>query len=214
MNQIAVGHYEQDGGLVYIPIGFIPDYLLLCDLGADTAIVFYHWWERQEDDEASGKQEGVSVTEGVTANLADSGGITAYDTGTEAPTVNSWTTARSTAATARTATANGTFIKPTTSGLLDTGEAADISLVFECVTAGTGGSSEPAWNPSVGENTVDGSTVWECIPEPTVRKGYKGVAVAAALQTDGQEMYYLGFQADSSEDLGDSGDWTDGVYGT
>lgn len=214
MGQIAVGHYEQDGGLIYLPLGFVPDYLMLVDFHTDTNIVFYHWWERMEDDQASGKQEGISVTEGVTANLADAGGITAYDSGTEIPTVNSWTQARSTAATARTATANGTFIKPTTSGTLDTGEAADVHLIFECVTAGTGGSSEPAWNPAVGENTVDGSTVWECIPEPTQRAGYKGVCIAAALQTNGQEMYFLALQADNSEDLGDVDGWSSGIYGT
>ena len=211
MSQIKTGHFEQDGGAVYVPVGFIPSYLMFVDFHTSTNIILYHWWSAMEDDMASGAQEGFSVAEGVTARLADDGGFDAYNTGTESPTVTDWTQAVSTAATARTATAPGTFVKPTTSGTIDTGEDADRSLVFECVTAGTGDSSEPSWNPTIGGNTTDGSTVWQCVAEPTLRKGYQGFSVAAALMTDGQEAFFLAIQADEDIDYGDSADWASGI---
>lgn len=208
MNQIVTAHWEQDGGLVYIPFGFVPDYCMLVDINTDTNIIFYHWFEAMEDDQATGYQEGISVTEGVTANLADAGGITAYDSEAAHPTVNSWTQARSTAATARTATADGTFIKPATTA------KGDKSAIFECVTAGTGAATEPDWDtdaPGIGDQLTDGSTVWERVNEPLVRKGYEGITVAAALQTNGQEMFALAIQADRSLDMGDVDGWADGI---
>ena len=211
MGQIKTGHFEQDGGAVYVPVGYVPNYLLLVDYHTSTNIILYHWWSEMETEEAANAQEGFSVAEGVTARLADDGGIAAYNSGSEGPTVTAWTTAVSTAATARSATAAGTFVKPSTSGTIDTGETADRSLIFECITAGTGGSTEPTWNPAVGGQTVDGSTVWETVVEPTVRKGYQGFSIAAALMTDGQEAYYLALQADNDVNLGDSSLWTSGI---
>jgi len=208
MPQIVTAHWTQDGGLIYVPFEFIPDYVLLVDFHTDTNIILYHWFEAMEDDQATGKQEGFSVTEGVTANLADDGGIVAYDSEAAHPTVTAWTQAVSTAATARTATADGTFVKPATTS------KGDKSAIFECVTAGTGAATEPNWDddaPGIGDQLTDGSTVWERVNEPLVRKGYQGICIAAALQTDGQEMYALAIQADRSMDLGDVDGWTDGI---
>ena len=208
MPQIVTAHWTQDGGLIYVPFDFIPDYVMLVDFHTDTNIIFYHWFEAMEDDQGTGKQEGLSVTEGVTANLADDGGIVAYDSEAAHPTVQSWTQARSTAATARSATADGTFIKPATTS------KGDKSAIFECVTAGTGAATEPNWDtdaPGIGDQLTDGSTVWERVNEALVRKGYEGIRIAAALQTDGQEMYALALQADRSMDLGDVDGWASGI---
>jgi len=210
MNQIRVGHYEQDGEDVYLPLGFVPDYIRLVDFHTDTNIIVYEWWERMQDDQATGKQEGISYTEGVTANLADDAGIQAYDTGSQAPTIGEWTA--STAYTARSATANGSFVKGTTSGTNNLGQDVDREAIFECVTAGTSGTTEPTWPTAPGENTAsDNGVVWQLVTEPTFRGGYQGVLIADNIQTDGQEMYYLAIKADDSRDHGDVSGWSGGV---
>lgn len=208
MPQIVTAHWTEDGELIYVPIGFVPDWVRLVDFHTDTNILVYEWFEAMEDDQASGKLEGISYTEGVTANLADDGGIVAYDSEAAHPTVNPWTTARSTAATARTATADGTFISPATSS------KGDKSAIFECVTAGTGSATEPSWDtdaPGTEDQLLDGTTVWERVNESLVRKGYQGIRIAAALQTDGQEMYMLAIQSDRSADFGDVDGWASGI---
>lgn len=206
MNQILVGHFEADGALIYLPIGFIPDYFKLVEFHTNTNIIFYEWWRRMEQDQASGKLEGISITEGVTANLADSGGIVAYDSGSQAPTIATW--AASTAYTARTATADGSFVRPTTSS------TTDRDAIFECVTAGTSGSTEPTWPAGTGEQSAsDNGVIWERVNEPLRRAGYQGVRIAAALMTDGREYYYLALQADDAYDHGDVVGWSGGVYG-
>jgi hypothetical protein len=209
MGRIKVGHFEPDGSDVYIPVGFIPSYVRLVEMGATNPIC-YEWWSSQETDEASGSQEGMIDTGGTKTKAADAGGIVAYDTGTEGPTINDYTVARSTAATARTASAAGTFLRPSTTGTIKDGSAADRHLVFECVTAGTG-SAEPTWPTAVGEQVTDGTTVFELVVEPTLRRGYQGFFVPTALMTDGQEMYYVALEADSDVDHGDVTSWGSGI---
>ena len=208
MSQIVTAHFEVDGGIIYVPIGFVPSYLMLCQVDTDTYIIFYHWWSAMEDDAATGYQEGISVTEGVTANLADAGGITTYDSESASPTVTAWTQAVGSAATARTATAAGVYVKPATTS------KGDKSAIFECVTDGTSAATEPDWDddaPAIGDQVMDGTTLWERVDTPLVRKGYKGICIAAALCTNGDEMYMLAMDADRDVDLGDVDGWTDGI---
>lgn len=204
-NQIKVGQFIQDGGLVNLPLGFVPDYIEFANRDL-TNTVFTKWWKLMETNDISGSQEGIAIADGGgTTDLADAGGITAYDTGTQTPTIEEWTEARSTAATARTATAPGTYIKPTVSS------SADRGSVFECVTAGTGDSAEPTWPDADGENVTDGTTVWKKVNVSLQRGGYQGVVIAAAIQTDGQLMYYFALMADQAVVHGDVDGWTDGV---
>lgn len=205
-NQIKIGHFEQDGGLVNLPVGFIPDYIKLVDFSTNGNIDIFEWWREMERHLASGLQEGFSIKEGTTARLADAGGITAYSTGSQTPTIEEWTEARSTAATARTATAPGTYIKPTVAN------AADRGSIFECVTAGTGASTEPTWPDSDGENVTDNSVVWQKVNVSLQRGGYQGVIIAAAVAANnGTEMFYFAFRTVDSVDHGDVDGWTDGV---
>lgn len=209
---IKVGHYEQDGGLVYIAVGFEPSRVLLIDFHTSTNIIFYWWFSMMEEDMASGAQEGISVAEGVTARLADDGGIVKYNSGTQLPSIAEW--AASTAYTARSATANGSFVKGgTASTSLDVdGNAVDRNAIFECVTAGTSGSSEPAWPVANGANSAsDNGVVWQKVAEPEYRGGYQGFRVAAALQTDGQEAFYEAVKASAEVDHGDVAGWASGV---
>lgn len=210
MNQIKVGHFEQDGGLINLPLGFIPDYIRLVDFHTDTNIDIYEWWRRMEQDQGTGKQEGFSILEGVTANLADAGGITAYNTGAQSPASGTgagqlaqWVA--STSYTARTATAAGSYVKPTVASATDRG------AVFECVTGGTSGSTEPTWPDAVGGQVLDSTPVWERVDLSLQRGGYQGVVIAAALMVDGQEMYYLALQANQVVDHGDVDGWGSGI---
>ncbi|KKM81307.1 hypothetical protein LCGC14_1331100, partial [marine sediment metagenome] len=101
--------------------------------------------------------------------------------------------------------APGTYVNPTVSS------SADRGSIFECVTAGTTGSTEPTWPDSIGENVTDNSMVWKRVDKSLQRGGYQGVIIAAAVQTNGQLMYYLAIQSDQSVVHGDVDGWTDGI---
>ena len=212
MNNIRVGHYTQDGSLIYLPLGFIPSRITLTDFHTNTNIFQYIWFSAMETDQGSNKQEGWSIKEGITANLLDDAGIVAYDQGTESPTVDSYTTTVGDAATARTASKAGSFVKPSTTATIKDGSAADRSLIFECVGEGTA-VAEPTWPTSVGAQITDGSggNTFELVVEPTLRLGYQGVRVAAAIQTNGQEMYYEAILDPKAVDQGDVDSWVDGI---
>ena len=211
--RIKAGHFEPDGAIIYLNIGFVPDFFLMAEMGATNPPI-YIWWERQEDDEASGSQEGISIVGGSSnfTKLADAGGITAYDS-SSMQSISDW--AANTAYTGRTATAHGSYAKGTTSGTDVDGSPVDREAIFECVTAGTSGSSEPTWPVETGQNSAsDNGVIWQKVSDVALgRTGYQGVTIAAALMTDGQEMYYLALGADSVEDHGDVVGWTGGVQG-
>ena len=204
-DNIKVGHFEADGGLINLPIGFIPDYFKLVEVGV-TNPNFYEWFRLQEQDEASNSQEGSILTgsTGVTTQSVDGAGIIAFNAGSEGPTVTEWTEAVATAATARTATAAGTYVKATVAN------SADRGSIFECVTAGTGGSTEPTWPNADGGQVTDNSVVWEKVNVDKQRTGYEGVVISATIQTNGREYYYLALQAVQAVDHGDVDGWTDG----
>lgn len=218
MSKINVGHFEPDGNTIYLPIGYVPDFFLLCELGA-TNPLFYYWWEMMEDDEAAQSQEGVIDSAGTKTKAADDAGIAAYDLGTDLPLIYVWAASTTTLTqkdsggatttkTARTATAHGSYIIPTTSSDMDR------DAVFECVTSsGNTGATEPTWPASIGDQIADGNNVWERVNVPTFRGGYQGVSIEDNIQTDGQEMYYLALLADSAIDHGDVLGWVGGIYG-
>jgi hypothetical protein len=212
MGQIVVFHYEPDGSDVYLPLGFVPDYVEILEVGA-TAPLVHRWYEMQEDDEASGSQEGViDDGDGTLSLAADSQGIIAYDSGTDGPTVTVWSAGLTVVA--RSASVHGTYIKPTVAQAAAQG--VDREAIFEVVTNTTTGTTEPTWPAGIGEQVSDnhGSpVVYERVNVPLERVGYQGIVVANELQTDGQEMYGFAVQADKSIDFGDVVGWTGGVYG-
>lgn len=215
MSQIICGHFTPDGELIYLPIGFIPDDLTIEEHGGGSgAIVIVRWNKRMEDDEASGSQEGFTISEGTSALLADDGGIAAYDSGSELPTITEWSAGATVVA--RSATAHGTYIQATTSGTDAEGREVDRSAIFEVVENTTTGATEPDWPTVVGEQCLDNHASpvrYEKVNVALHRGGYKGVRIAAALMTDGQEMYFEAISADQSLDLGDVDGWTGGIQG-
>lgn len=225
-NGIRVGHFLGDGEDIFLPLGFIPDYFRMADIDSTTtnaAVALTEWFERMEDDEASGSREGWTLglsTLGYVTLHSDDQGISAYDTGSEQPAAGTgagqlqqWTAA--TAMTARTATAAGSYGRPTVGALDDTGGVADRDAIFEVVaTSGdnaTHATTEPTWPSAIGGQVVDDVVTWEKVNTPTFRGGYQGVAIRAEIQTNTHEYYYLAIRAHDSVDHGDVDGWASGV---
>jgi hypothetical protein len=212
MLQIKIGHFEADGGAIHLPIGFQPDYVRLIAKGASsTNAIVYEWFREMEDHDSI---DGWSFTDGVDAEIASGSGITAYDTSTEIPTISEWSA--STSVTARSSTAHGSYVKATTSGTDVDGNEIDRSAIFECVVAGTTGSSEPNWPTEIGANgPSDNSVIWQKVNVATERGGYKGFSLAASMTglADGNEGYYLAIGTGNVVDHGDVAGWTGGIKG-
>ena len=222
-NGIRVGHFLGDGGDVHIPIGFIPDYFRLCDLDGVTSnvdVTIHEWFERMEDDEATARRAGWGMgfaTLGYLNLHGDGAGITAYDTGSVSPASGTgagqlaqWVA--STSYTARTATARGSFVKGTVSATNNLGQVVDREAIFECVTGGTSGTTEPSWPSAVGGQVLDSTPVWELVVDvPVKQQGYQGVTVAAEIAVSDHECYYLAIRAHDSVDHGDVDGWPSGV---
>ena len=207
MNKIKVGRFTPDGSTdIAVPVGYVPDYIRFEEVGNATNTNVITWFKMQESD-VTGDQAGSYYTgsDGIVTQLGDGAGVAAYNSDAQGPTITTWTTAVSTAATAATATAPGTYVKPSVASTSDRGS------IYECVTAGTGGATEPTWPDSDGEQVTDGSTVWEKVNVSKETYGYEGVLLDAAVMTDGQKMYYIAYQADQSVDHGDTDGWTSGV---
>lgn len=209
-NGIRTGHWIADGGDVNIPLGFIPDFIHIVDINAGSTL-YYDWFQRMESDLASGSQEGISDSGGTKALLADAAGIKAYNTGTQSPTVNEWTSTRATNATARSATASGTFLKATVGALNNVGQVVDREAIFECVTAGTSSGTEPTWPSRIGGQVLDSDVRFEMVNEARLRIGYQGVTVADDIQSDGRTYMYLALKAHDSVEHGDVDGWPSGV---
>ncbi|KKM81435.1 hypothetical protein LCGC14_1329740, partial [marine sediment metagenome] len=166
MNQIKVGHYEADDGLINLPLGFIPDVFDMDELTTSNPD-HVRWYRRQQIDEASASRQGVITNgvDGVITRLSSGNGITAYNASSQRPAIGIWESSNSTiddragntiTIVARTATAPGTYVNPTVSS------DADRQAIFEAVTVGGNtGSTEPTWPDAVGENVTDGNIVWK-----------------------------------------------------
>ena len=209
--QLKLGHFEPDGGLVYIPTGFKPDLLLYVELGV-TNPLFMWWWGMMENDEASNSKEGILDTAGTKTKLADNDGFAAYDTGSAGPTIVDWS--GTLAVVARTNTAHGTYVRPTSAGTDIDGRVADRNAIFEATAGTTTGSTQPSWPVETGGvSASDNGVTWERVNVSTLRVGYQGFRVAAVRMTNGQEAYYAAFQADGQKDHGDVVGWAGGIEG-
>ena len=223
-NGIRVGHFLGDGGDVYLPLGYVPDYFRLCDLDGvvtNVDVTIHEWFERMEDDEITNRQEGWALgfaTIGYVNLHGDSAGITAYDTGSQLPVVGfdagelgQWTA--STAVDVRTAAAPGSYAKPTVGALDNTGAVVDRDAIFENVGASDGNTdtAEPVWPSAIGGQVVDNAAIWEKVNAPTYRGGYQGVCVAAEVAVSDHKCYYLAIRAHDSIDHGDVAGWPNGI---
>lgn len=214
MNQIKIGHFEADGGLVYIPCGFIPDFVWLLAKGAASGnLIKYIWFREMEDHDTL--DGWIDTPNAAPAQIAAASGFAAFDTGSEGPTITEWSSGMT--GTARTSTAHGTYAKATTSGVDVNGNEIDRSAIFECVTAGTAHTSEPVWPHIMGENgPSDNGVIWQKVNVATKRVGYQGFRLAASMTglANGNEGYFIAIGSGGNvEDYGDVDGWTSGVRG-
>lgn len=206
----------QAAGVAYnLALGWIPDRVEVWLYNATPdSIVRYHWFGPDATAHATivagGGVYGWSVNGAVVAELDADTGFTAYE-GSKVPVVlvdspkpgagdvkvavtGDWTQAIAAAATARSATAVGTIIRPTTHN----------GYVYECTTAiTTGETTEPTWPTTPGERVVDDDGYWTCREENIVNAGELGVTLGATLATDDNLLMVVAYKADKAEDLGD-----------
>lgn len=200
-NQIKTGRFTPDGSTdIALPLGFIPDYIRFEEVGEATSPNVITWFRQQESD-ATGDRAGqyLTGTSGVITKLGDGVGISAYDSGSEGPTVTTWTKAVGDAAVA------GDYVKPSVASDADRGS------IFVMITAGTSDATEPIWPDADGEQILDGTCLWEKTNVSKQRIGYQGVLVANEILTNSEEMYYIAYQADQAVNHGDTDGWTSGV---
>lgn len=215
-NQIKIGHFESDGAIIYLPIGFVPDLVLLFAKGAASgSLIKYIWFREMESHDSL--DGWIDTPNAAPAQIAAGSGLATYDSSLEVPTIEEWTQARSNAATARSVTAHGTYIKCTTSGVDALGNPMDRSAIFECVVDGNGAATEPAWPRVVGEVVIDNTTQWERVNDVVLRRGgYQGFRLAAAMTglANGNEGYFIAIASGGNViDFGDVDSWAGGIEG-
>ena len=203
------------GGVAYdCVLGWIPDLIegFTYNATPDSIVRFRYMGQLAKDDAviaAGGGIYGWGIDGAVVSELTADTGFTILEGSktaqvlVESPVpgvglvkadVNDYTVARSTAATARSGTAVGTILRPTTHN----------GYVYECTTAGTG-SAEPTWPTTPGVAVTDGTTVFTCREENiTAGKGI-GITLGATLMTDGNTVIFYAMKFDDVLDLGDIG---------
>jgi|TARA_R100000501_G_C2594292_1_gene93322 hypothetical protein len=207
-----------DGNAVNIDLGFIPDFVTIFDgLDNTSPNIYYHF--RELEDNALDAQYGILLTgtTGVVTKLGGTNAIvqgyntvavgvnldspapaggkvasTPWDWGIDASTVNAATP------TARTATAVGTVVRPSTRN----------GYVYECTTSSGACTSEPTtWGTTVGGTTTDGgSNVWTCREEEIVTHGGIGINIGSDQQTSDDVCIVIAEQWDKIENGGDAAD--------
>jgi len=211
MSIVRIGHFTGDGGDVYLPLGFIPDYFKMFALNQTNPNI-YEWFEESEDSESTTYQEGSILTgsSGEVTMSAEGAGIVAYNTGSQSPTINEYADVGS--PTARSATAPGTYVRGSTSGTNNLGQDVDREAIFECVASTGAVATEPTWPTAIGgQVTDDSSNTWERVNEPLKRGGYQGIKIDETIQTNSINYYYMAIKADAVVNHGDVDGWTGGI---
>ncbi len=219
-NRIITGHFQPDGAIIYVPVGFIPDFLLAVDYG-NAAPTMYYWFGAEE--EKAETTDGLTEDgDGTNSKLTAAAGFTGFDTGLQAPygivldaaVILDWAAADAYAAKSATAE-HGDYVRATKTGEDENGLVVDRSQIFECIVAGTSHSSEPTWPANIGGMSAsDNGVYWEKVTNvPTTVGGYQGFCVAGALMTDNEEWYYLAIRADDVIDHTDTASWPGGIKG-
>lgn len=211
MSKIVSGALIASDAAINVECGFVPDYVRLWTALGGTELV-YDWFKALVDTDAGTGQYGILDTGGAKSTPSTAAtGIIPYDANAIklafdnasgdgpdqfADPPSPWTKALSDAATARTTTALGDFVKPTSGN--------ENGLVAECTTAGTGAASEPTWPTKPGDKVTDGTTVWTMRTTKVVQVGVKGFTIGVTVATDSEILVFKAEQHDRSEDMGDA----------
>jgi len=209
--EIVSGKFLASTAAVNVECGFVPDYIEAFSALGGTEIK-YEWFKVLYDYAAAGTGMYGFVTDVAPAHVAaGTNGFIPYDTSVEsvllpAPdgngymkassiTVYSGTTDYSGAGySARSATALGTVVRPTTRN----------GFVYECTTNGGTDATEPTWPTVPGDSIDGGNNVWICREERVVRTGVKGFTVGATICTDGEYWVFKAEKHDRYNYMGDA----------
>jgi hypothetical protein len=203
--KMNTGSFVADGNEVDVEVGFVPDFVIGFE-GWEEGTFQIQYWLRQRIDAASavGQFGGQDAGGTKSVHAAATNGFAPLDeialrlllpnpAGGDDLAValpNPYTVQRSTDATARSATALGTVLKPSINN-----SAAKLGLVYECLTAGTG-SAEPTWPTVAGGRVLDNDVEYIAREEKTENRGIKGFTLGATGQTDTDEWTWVAFAAD------------------
>jgi hypothetical protein len=216
MSKIVSGMFTASDAAVNVECGFVPDYVRAWSALTGTELVI-EWFKCLADASAgTSGQYGCLDSAGAKSMCQDAAnGIIPYSTasnmvlidspvigtGKVAVAIADWTSSLSTAATARSTTAIGTMVRPTTHN----------GRVYECTTAGTSSGTEPTtWTTTVGGTVTDNDVVFTCREEETIRSGCHGFTIGVTLSTNGELWVFKAEKHDMTGNLGDA-DATDPV---
>lgn len=198
-----------DGAAVNIALGFIPDKAKLFVNVTGTNPNIIHYTKQLEDTQS---MYGILHTgsSGVMTRITSAAsGLAAlnakyHQVMVESPVpgkgevpcdVSDWSSAGSTAATARDATSIGTIVRPTTHN----------NRVYECTTAGTSSGTEPTtWTTTLGGTVTDNDVVFTCREEKIITKGAQGLTVGASVASDNQVCVLLAEALGTDRNAGDA----------
>lgn len=203
------------GAAYNLDLGFEPDYVEIEMVDTATNTDRYIWCGRSQQEHATcvtdSTEYGIIIKEGVTS-IGDTvaKGISLYD-GSKTPRVRipaydgdglsetdvygdySTTADYSSVGTARSTSALGTVVRPTTHN----------GYVYELTTAGGTDSTEPTWPTTPGDSVDGGNNVWICRKEDIVGSGKgKGITLGATLLESGAVFFIKAYKFDHIEDLG------------
>lgn len=198
-----------DGAAVNIALGFIPDKaeLIVNVTGTNPNIIKYS--KQMEDTQT---MYGILHTgsSGVTTRITSAAsGLAALNAKYHQVMIDSpvpgkgevpcdvadWTSAVSTAATARSATAIGTIIRPTVHN----------GRVYECTTEGTSSGTEPTtWTTTPGNTVTDSDVVFTCREEKVITKGAQGLTMGASVASDNQVCILFAEALETDRNAGDA----------
>jgi len=207
--KVVSGTFIASGSATNVECGFEPDYVELYSALSGTELGFKFF--KCLADAATSGQYGIAIANAgdVSVCASAAAGIATYNTaankvliespvigtGKVAVSVTDWTSSVSTAATARSTTAIGTVVRPTTHN----------GRVYECTTAGTSSGTEPTtWTTTVGGTVTDNDVVFTCREEETIREGCQGFTVGADIATDSEIWVFKAEKHDMTGNLGDA----------
>lgn len=202
------------GAAYNLELGFEPNRVEVDLISTATASIFYRWQGRNQQEHATcitdSTEYGIKIAEGVTS-ICDTvaKGISLYD-GAKTPRVRipafdgdgfsetdvygdyDIAADYSSVGTARSTTALGTVVRPTTHN----------GYVYELTTAGGTDATEPTWPTTPGESVDGGNNIWICREEDITSSKGKGITLGATLLASGDLFVVRAFMDDDIVDLG------------
>lgn len=194
------------GEIVQLDLGFIPDFVMMIKHGTTNDDIYTYLRIAEDDYAATLCKYGEILTGStgvVTIQTTKASGIFALDTTKKTPTINDW--AVGLALTAKTATSQGTLIRPSASS------GKDRSNVFEVTVANTTplAATEPDWDkaPALGDTILDNESTANTLERVNVSlevKPAQGIQIASGLATNDSQFTVMAWRAAYVKAFGDA----------